>query len=841
MKKLKTARCLIPLSLITGMLSIANPSQIYAAAPEPSFTWNGSINADWNTGDNWSGKAVPGESATATFKDDGVGQVNVSSDTSVGKLVFENNTGNYTLNLESAFTVQNGIQNNGNLLTINISDPNNQNNANMTLSGGAISGNIIINNEGSALVFTNNVKLGNAKIYNYASNSNGGQINFYASSNAQNAIIQNIGDSTSTPRVAFRNNSNADHATLINKGGEFRFVGDASVTDVTLENDSGVVDFTALANVQNLNLAALSGGGSDANILLGNNNLTVGDGNTNTVYDGNFIPLVVNNDTDYAPPIFSSSLTKIGTGSLTLNGENYISNVSIEQGTLVIGDANHTSASITSSLGSLSIQSAGTLEGYGTINGNVTNNGTISPGGANAIGTLTINGNYTQSADATYLAQIGSNGASDKLVIHGTAVLNGGYLNITALNQFAVNTPYTILTANSIQGGFTGIIQSPFLNGNFTPSDGKNISYIINYNPTVIDHSVETANQKAVADYILATDATRQINGAISGTENASQFRALMDQLSGATYANQTLALAEIGNWFDIQLDNHQSSINLLPANDPTLWVTAQQGFEQLLDSDVSGLNTHLSGVAIGSDFALSNATTVGVGLGLTKFDESATDQETASTNGDLYQLGAYIHHAIRNWRLGAELSYGFVGDVNSKRTIATTQTTGGYHANVWSARGNLGYLIPLPSADYHVQPYTGVIGQRVDENGFTENSNTGFELHVDPSAYQSLRSQLGVSAEATPFTNKTITLFTDISWEHEFADTRGEFNANFVGLNNSFTIVGTEIGRDAAVIQAGIKLPLYKNALNLTAAYQGRMANNLRDNLVLLQFAYSL
>lgn len=75
-------------------------------------------------------------------------------------------------------------------------------------------------------------------------------------------------------------------------------------------------------------------------------------------------------------------------GVIRLNGTSTYSGLTtVKSGTLEINGSIQSNTTI---------EQAGRLEGSGTINGNVANSGIVAPG--NSIGTLTINGNYTQSS-----------------------------------------------------------------------------------------------------------------------------------------------------------------------------------------------------------------------------------------------------------------------------------------------------------------------------------------------------------------------------------------------------------------------------------------------------------
>lgn len=94
-------------------------------------------------------------------------------------------------------------------------------------------------------------------------------------------------------------------------------------------------------------------------------------------------------------------------GVIRLNGTSTYSGLTtVKSGTLEINGSIQSNTTI---------EQAGRLEGSGTINGNVANSGIVAPG--NSIGTLTINGNYTQSSGGRLELEI--NGTQSDLLLLG--------------------------------------------------------------------------------------------------------------------------------------------------------------------------------------------------------------------------------------------------------------------------------------------------------------------------------------------------------------------------------------------------------------------------------------
>jgi hypothetical protein len=188
---------------------------------------------------------------------------------------------------------------------------------------------------------------------------------------------------------------------MLSNAGTFIRSGDAGMTDIQITfNNTGTVD------VQDGTLAVGSGlGGSTTNA----GTIAVSAGAT----------------------LYSGGFTQTG-GATVLNG-----------GAIVNGPF---------------IINGGTLTGSGTINGNVTNAGQVIPGGTGAAGTLTINGNYTQTASGALNVELGGTAAGgqyDQLAVSGTAAL-GGTLNVTPIHGFAptLGNTFQVLNFGSASNNF---------------------------------------------------------------------------------------------------------------------------------------------------------------------------------------------------------------------------------------------------------------------------------------------------------------------------------------------------------------------------------------------------
>ncbi len=540
----------------------------------------------------------------------------------------------------------------------------------------------------------------------------------------------------------------------------------------------------------------------------------------------------------------AGSVTQEGSGTTTLTGTNtYTEGTTVSGGTLELGSTG-------SVAGNMMINSGGTLSGYGTTGGDVTNNGTVSPGVGASIGTLTIGGNYTQASTGTYAVTLNQPGNSDLLNVGGIATLNNGLAEVIVANGFQPFTPYTILTANNVVGRFT-LADPLFVEGEliYFPT---HVDFEVAFNPLAFEAAAVTPNQQAVSNYILSTGGTAGIQTLIAGLTTNAQFQTAMDQISGATYANQTMAIAHVGSWFEREL---AARFMVLPSTDEPKcmcpngqlvykdgnkvkdgWVSLYGGQDSIVSGQVSGLNTNTTGVALGYEWPVGGCCQgkLGVGLGCMHFKGSATGSETANYSGNLFQAGIYGRYNQDSWSLGASVDVSGTNNVSAERQVQAATgvaiPTSTYQANLVSEQVALSYDLLNQKRCWKLRPFVGFINQQINRGGLTEQGDSGFELDVHSSSYHSARSQLGLLWEAP--INYRVRPFASADWEHEFSDRNSQFNAQLTGVTSpeTFHVVGGEVGRDSGYVRAGLIL-VQQGKLNISLLYQGQFAKDWQQN----------
>ena len=166
----------------------------------------------------------------------------------------------------------------------------------------------------------------------------------------------------------------------------------------------------------------------------------------------------------------------------------------------------------------------GQLDGSGTVDGNVDNAAIVTPG--DNAGTLTIDGNYTQTSAAHLDINLAGSSDNGQLAVTGTATL-AGTLNVSLLDSFmpATNQQFVVLNFGKVSGNFAT------MNGINPASDG-----VFLY-PTFTSSNLTLA--AALPD--LALTATQAPSTAVEGTSIPVSW----------TVANQGATIPAAVDWTD--------------------------------------------------------------------------------------------------------------------------------------------------------------------------------------------------------------------------------------------------------------------------------------------------
>ena len=290
----------------------------------------------------------------------------------------------------------------------------------------------------------------------------------FANSAANNAVITIEGGTVSGARggnAEFDFNTNIGNATLVAgsptvagaTGGVILFRRGANGPNSNVNVQTGAwLDLTGNGAYGGTDIGSLEGGGT---VILSGSELRTGSLNASTIISGPLVDL----------PGFNPNgrLTKVGTGTLTLGGNNtYTGLTKVNAGTLAV---NGTVA------GNVEVNSGGTLKGVGSIGGTVTVNasGMLAPGASP--GSLTVGG-LTLSPMSTLIMELaGSSPGSgyDQIISSGVFTLSGT-LQVNLLNSFAPASgqSFNLFDWGNVSGSFN-TLSLPTLTGGLSWSTSQ--------------------------------------------------------------------------------------------------------------------------------------------------------------------------------------------------------------------------------------------------------------------------------------------------------------------------------------------------------------------------------
>ncbi|MCD9087686.1 autotransporter domain-containing protein [Stenotrophomonas sp. SY1] len=529
----------------------------------------------------------------------------------------------------------------------------------------------------------------------------------------------------------------------------------------------------------------------------------------------------------------SGALVKGGGGVLHLTGTSSLSGATQVASGMLKVDGSLADSAVT-------VDYSAILAGNGSVGSTVVRSGgIISPG--SSIGTLTINGDYTQEAGSRYIVEVDpTSSASDLIAASGAATLgNGALLQVVRTNDalYRAGTRYTVLSADGgVSGEFTAqgeLAVSPFLT--LTDTYDANHAYLEVLQTGQLTDVDCTPNANAAAGGAGGLAQDGDLNTALlNQLDNAAVCDAL-GQLTGEIYASLRGAQLEDSRFVREAIGNRVRGANIGPHEetvDDGVWAHAFGSWGRFdHGSDTQVLSRDISGLFVGADWSLSDAWRIGLLGGFSNSDFDVNRWRSSADSDDKH-LALYTGG---EWDNG----FGFHGglayawhDIEIKRQVDfahfSDQLRADYKATTRQVFTEANYRMQM--AHMVLQPFLNVAYVQLDSDGFSEHGGEAAlsarsqdnDLTFATLGMRSLR-QFELSGGGN------ITLRAMAGWRHVFGDRSPNVDLGFIS-GGAFTIQGVPLARQALAAELGVEASPRTN-LRLGLTYSGQLGGGIDDH----------
>ncbi|MFC4299460.1 autotransporter domain-containing protein [Castellaniella hirudinis] len=485
--------------------------------------------------------------------------------------------------------------------------------------------------------------------------------------------------------------------------------------------------------------------------------------------------------------------------------------------------------------GGLIVEVGGRLQGIGTAGSVVTAvAGTIAPG--HSIGTLNVPAILFHSG-STYEVEANAAGQSDRIASTGLAALGSGLATVQVLveaGNYQSSTTYTILTAT---GGVTGTFKDVTSNLAFlTPSlsyDPNTVFLTLTRNAASFADIGGTPNQIAAGSGVESLGMGHGLHDAVLGL-SADTARSAFDQLSGEIHAATRGVLIENSRMLrDAANDRLRSVQAATPAASTRAHVWAQaygHWGRSPGDGNAATLRHDSQGLFFGVDRPLGDGY-LGLMAGLGRSHFKLNDRNSSGSSDD-YHLGLYGGTQWGDLALRAGAAHSWHA-LSSTRSVAmpgfTDHLKAEAQARTAQVFGELAYGIQAGRTRF--EPYVNLAYVNVRSQGLTEHGGAA-ALATESETSRTTFSTLGVRA-ASAFeldSGAALSVTGTLGWRHAFGNTLPESTQGFAAGGTAFTVSGTPIARNSAVLEAGLDYRLKSNT-TLGIAYTGQLASGAHDH----------
>ena len=542
------------------------------------------------------------------------------------------------------------------------------------------------------------------------------------------------------------------------------------------------------------------------------------------------------------------SITKTGAGTLTLtsSGSTFAGTTTVAAGQLDVNGVYNSA---------VTVQSGATIGGTGVLGSVALNSGsTIAPGAAaGQVGTLTIGTSLAIPAGSTFAVDVIGTQA-DRLNVGGTATL-GGTLAANVSNA-SFNTPYTVLTANSVTGTFGTLTQTP---------SGTALVPVVSYTPTSVNLTItpgSLVNYLGGAGTVNQTNTAAALTAATVAGFNPQNFYGLYVGGGGSalgTQLNQLTGELRSGERRTAISDTRYAREAALARLGPDVCTPNQVNASTTVTTEMCSERFAVWGGVVGAwgDYN-------GDGNG----SHSTTHTEGVMAGGEMkygpFKVGAFFNQTITHldyillggssvksiggtgyigWRPGSGLAVAAGGgysqtDYRSSRNITvpglqqTLRSSGG--GDIWQLFGDIAYDVSWSPA-YSAEPFARIAYVQSNTDPVSETGGYAAINTLDQN-YDTTFLTVGLRGAAHFGANNAGSFSASAGWQHIWGDAVPTVSNALFGTSptagglNYAQIQTVPMDDNAAAVEVAFKYRVGGMA-DVGIGYSGILGNRYIDN----------
>ena len=573
--------------------------------------------------------------------------------------------------------------------------------------------------------------------------------------------------------------------------------------------------------------------------------------------------------------------------TVNLNGVMTVSNtLTIDDGSTLTGggtlNANlSNSGSVT--MGGMTINggvnNSGFISGTGTVNGNLTNGGTLMPGNGTT-GTLTVNGNFSQTATGTFILTPNGSTTSNNLNASGGITL-GGTLVVSPANGYILqmgNRYNFLLAVGGISGAFASIDMPLGYRGRFLLSSNNTLGSLL-IAPQSYTQMAGNQNQLSVAralnSFINATSGDRLVISTSLDSLTAGQYAQAFNAIMPTFYQQMATIAFNNANAQNMELSQRLWGVRLAEGGgfsmngfaDTTPFLEGQGDGESVMDPSKDilrpgadnhwGMFVDMNGIfanaSSGNMLPGYNSQSGGVTTGLTyKWNKNFASGIYTGYQGTYTKSGAngsglgtgstLLDNAVR---FGV---FGSYGQADGKGFFVNALAGGAYHnfqatrviqytgmnrtANSSPGAGELDTMLAtgydIQKGKFTFGPTASLQYTYLGVNSFKETGAQSIDFNSAGWKSSSMLSSVGAHAAYNWQARPGILVIPQVSlsWQHEFLQNPYAINGNLGGISPNFSDWSTAPLRDFLYTGVGFTVEFAKR-WNTSFFYNTAAGNN--------------